>query len=283
MLPALARLRRLPYTLRLMLVVLAASAAALAVFARPPVVQDPGYFAHADRRMLLGLPNALNVLSNLPFAVVAWLGLRRSSALHGPQRAAARLVFLAVGAVTIGSATYHLAPGSFGLLLDRLPISLAFAALFAWILGDRLGERFTYPALAPLLLLSVLTLWIWYGTGALDGDLRPYGLVQAVPLVCVPFLIALFPGELDDRRLALALVLYLLAKVCEHFDARIYALGELVSGHTLKHLLAAAACLFLAPSRAFAGPGAGVARHPSRTLAALEHRTSASPRGLGRP
>ena len=246
---AIARLRRAPYALRLTLVMAAAAAAALAVFARPPVVQDPGYFAHADRRTLLGVPNALNVLSNLPFAAVAWFGLRRARALAGAQRAAARLLFVAVGAVTLGSAWYHVAPSSPGLLVDRLPISLAFAALFAWILGDRLGERCTALALAPLLALSVLTLWIWYGTGALDGDLRPYALVQAVPLVCTPFLILLFPGGIDDRRLALALSLYLLAKLCEHLDAEIYSLGELVSGHTLKHLLAAAACVFLAPER----------------------------------
>ena len=246
---ALVRLRAWPFGVRLTLVVLMASAVAAAVFTLPTVRQDPDYFGHADGRRLLGLPNALNVLSNLPFAAAAWLGLRRSRSLAGAQRTAARLAFAAVGAVTIGSSWYHLAPSSPGLLVDRLPISLAFSALFAWILGDRLGERWTRLTLLPLLALSALTLWIWYGSGALDGDLRPYGLVQAVPIVCLPFLIALFPGQLDDRRLALALVLYLLAKLCEHLDHAIYGLGELVSGHTLKHLLAAWACVFLAPRR----------------------------------
>ena len=254
----LARLRRAPYPTRLTVVGLVASAIALAVFVRPPVLQDAGYFAHADRRAFLGIPNALDVLSNLPFAAVAWLGLRRVRALGGPRRTAARIVFVAVGAVALGSSAYHLAPSPFGLLVDRLPIALAFAALFAWILGDRLGERWTALALAPLLALSALTLWIWYGSGALDGDLRPYALVQAVPLACVPFLIALFPGELDDRRLALAFALYLLAKVCEQLDARIFALGEIVSGHTLKHLLAAAACAFLAPAPGAFERGRGV-------------------------
>lgn len=220
---------------------------AWAVFARPPVLQNAAYFGHADQRAFLGLPNALNVLSNVPFAFAAWFGLRRIRALPAAQRGAARLTFLAVGAVTLGSAVYHLDPRPAGLLIDRLPISLAFAALFAWILGDRLGARWTARTLVPLLALSLLTLWIWYGSGKLDGDLRPYGLVQAIPLACVPFLLALFPGELDERRFAFALFLYLFAKVCEHLDAEIYALGELVSGHTLKHLLAAAACAFLAP------------------------------------
>jgi len=231
-----------------------AAAVALVVFARPPVLQSTRYFGHADQRAFLGVPNALNVLSNLPFAFAAWFGMRRARALADPQRSAARISFLAIGAVTFGSGYYHLAPDSAGLLVDRLPISLSFAALFAWILGDRLGARWTARTLVPLLALSLLTLWIWYGSGKLDGDLRPYGLVQAIPLGSVPFLLALFPGELDERRFALALLLYLLAKACEHFDAEIYALGELVSGHTLKHLLAAGACFFLAPRRSTPQP-----------------------------
>ena len=39
-----------------------------------------------------------------------------------------------------------------------------------------------------------------------------------------------------------AAALYVLAKVLEHFDGAIYSIGKLVSGHTLKHLAAAAAC-----------------------------------------
>lgn len=246
----LARLRRTPRALRLATLAAVGAAVAWAVFARPPVFQDGAYFAHADQRAFFGLPNALNVLSNAPFAFAAWFGLRRIRGLSAPQSGAARITFLAVGAVTLGSAVYHVDPRPAGLLIDRLPISLAFAALFAWILGDRLGARWTARTLVPLLALALLTLWIWYGSGKLDGDLRPYGLVQAIPLACVPFLLALFPGELDERRFALALLLYLLAKACEHLDGEIYALGELASGHTLKHLLAAAACVFLAPPRA---------------------------------
>ncbi len=245
----LARLRRPPHALRLGILAAVGALVAWVVFARPPVFQGEAYFGHADQRAFFGLPNALNVLSNVPFACAAWFGLRRIRTLTGPQRGAARITFLAVGAVSLGSAIYHLDPRPVGLLIDRLPISLSFAALFAWLLGDRLGARWTARTLVPLLALSLLTLWIWYGSGKLDGDLRPYGLVQAIPLACVPFLLALFPGELDERRFAFALLLYLLAKACEHLDAEIYAMGELLSGHTLKHLLAAAACVFLAPRR----------------------------------
>lgn len=259
----LIRLRGTPLVLRTLVLLAVVVAVVLAVATRPPVFQDHDYLDHADQRTLLGLPNALDVLSNLPFLLAGWLGFRRSAALRGPQRTAARVAFAAIALVALGSSYYHLEPGPARLLVDRLPISLAFAAIFAWVLGDRLGPRFTTVALVPLLLLSLFTLRIWYGSGALDGDLRPYGLVQALPLVALPLLIALFPGELDDRPLALALLLYGLAKLCELLDAPIFALGEVVSGHTLKHLLAAAACLALVPRKP--APGVRPSERPMST------------------
>jgi hypothetical protein len=39
-----------------------------------------------------------------------------------------------------------------------------------------------------------------------------------------------------------AAILYLLAKLLEYFDGQIYSIGYVLSGHTLKHLAAAAAC-----------------------------------------
>ncbi|HSE49381.1 MAG TPA: hypothetical protein VLA96_09265, partial [Terriglobales bacterium] len=41
----------------------------------PPIHQDPAFHQFADRRTLLGIPNGLDVLSNLPFVVVGLLGL----------------------------------------------------------------------------------------------------------------------------------------------------------------------------------------------------------------
>jgi hypothetical protein len=66
----------------------------------------------------------------------------------------------------------------------------------------------------------------------------------AVPLICLLFP----PHRLDCRYLVMMLGLYALAKVCEHFDAGIFALlGHAVSGHTLKHLFAAMAALMALP------------------------------------
>ena len=46
-----------------------------AVFRCPPIAQHPAYHRFADQRQWLGVPNGLNVLSNLPVAFVGLWGL----------------------------------------------------------------------------------------------------------------------------------------------------------------------------------------------------------------
>ncbi|HNG60439.1 MAG TPA: hypothetical protein PKZ52_11485, partial [Cellvibrionaceae bacterium] len=79
------------------------------------------------------------------------------------------------------------------------------------------------------------------------GDLQAYLLVQFLPMLIIPLILLLFPVN-HSRPSAywLLLVCYLLAKVCEHFDTVIYELGLGLSGHTLKHLIAAAGIFLLA-------------------------------------
>jgi hypothetical protein len=60
------------------LVILAAVAlgAIGGIFLLPRIPQDPAYHHFADTRILLSIPNCLNVISNLPFLFVGILGLR---------------------------------------------------------------------------------------------------------------------------------------------------------------------------------------------------------------
>jgi hypothetical protein len=244
---ALAALRHRPRALRLGLLAAAAAAVVVTVLGLRPIVQAADHYAFADARTVLGVPHGWNVLSNLPFALVGMLGLVRAEGLAPGSCLAARVVFVAIAAAALGSSVYHLAPSPDRLLLDRVPITLAFAGLFAWTLGDRLGPRLAPWTLGPLCALALAALLAWYRGGAGDGDLRPYVLVQALPLACIPLLLALFPGTLDGRRVALALLLYLAAKACELLDFELYAASGFVSGHALKHLLAAAACACFVP------------------------------------
>lgn len=232
------------------LLALAAAAAAVAVMALvPPIAQSPGYHDFADRRTLLGVPNALDVLSNASFAAVGLLGLavlrRHARAVDGHARPW-RVLFWGVVAVALGSGWYHLDPTNETLVWDRLPMAVSFMAMLAALASERLGADVGRRLLWPLVLAGAASVLWWYGTelrGA--GDLRPYLLVQIGALAAIPLLVGLVPAADGSGRDWLgALALYAGAKVLEVGDAPIFeAIG--VSGHTLKHVLAAAAIAWL--------------------------------------
>jgi hypothetical protein len=117
----------------------------LAIAAQPPIPQDPAYHRFADARTLLGVPDFWNVASNLPFLLVGLAGLawlaRHAAAIEPVLRRAWGLLFAGVSLVGLGSAWYHLQPGNAALVWDRLPMTLAFMALFAIVLGEHIDLR----------------------------------------------------------------------------------------------------------------------------------------------
>ncbi len=223
----------------------------------PPIPQDPSYHLFADTRSCLGIPNFGDLASNLGFAVVGLLGLWR---LLGPsartifpdrKEATAYLVFfVAVGLVSLGSAYYHAAPDNARLFWDRLPMTVAFMALFYAILADRVPGVTERPWLLPLLVaLGAFSLLYWDWTEAKgQGDLRFYGLVQFYPMIALPVICWLYPKaqRSGGGYLFWVIAWYALAKVLETFDAAIFdLLGRSISGHSLKHLAAAVACFIV--------------------------------------
>jgi hypothetical protein len=212
-----------------------ASAAVLAAI--PPIMQDESYHAFADARTLLGIPNFWNVVSNLPFVAVGAAGLTLAR-----RDAAATALFVGILLTGFGSSYYHAAPDDGTLFWDRLPMTIAFMALLAGALGERFGEAAGRGALWPLLALGAASLLWWRWT----GDLRPYVWVQFYPVLVLPILYWWFPATTGTVILITAAALYGLSKAFEYFDHAIYAAsGAIVSGHTLKHLAAAAACYAL--------------------------------------
>jgi len=67
--------------------------------------------------------------------------------------------------------------------------------------------------------------------------------VQFFPCLTLPAIFLLFPPRFTGTIYwILAAALYALAKLFEFYDRTIYSAGGILSGHTLKHLVAAAAC-----------------------------------------
>ena len=206
----------------------------------PPIAQNSAYHAFCDARAFLLIPNALNVFSNLPFfaigvAGVLWLSRRPASLDRGLVPSYA-VFFSGLAATAIGSAYYHWAPTDETLFWDRLPIAVAFMGLFAGILAERVT-----PAATRLLLPLVI-----YGGGSvvywrLTGDLRLYAIAKFLPLALIPLILWLYPARWSrGSHIMIALGCYLVAKLFEDRDLVVYeTLGKLVSGHTIKHFIAA--------------------------------------------
>jgi len=213
-----------------------------------PMHQDPNYHVFADSDTFLGVANGLNVLSNAPFLLIGLLGVmlvvRRRDLFLDPAEAYPYFVFfVGIGLTAFGSGYYHHHPTDARLVWDRLPIAMAFMALFAAVIGERVGVRAGLALLGPLMALGLASVYYWTRT----DDLRPYYLVQGYPLAAIPLMLILFPPRYTrGRDLVIAVAWYAAAKGCEWYDREVYRLlGEVVSGHTIKHLLSAAGAFWV--------------------------------------
>jgi hypothetical protein len=228
-------------------------AAVVLLLLHGPLVQPPHYNDFADQSVLFGIPHAGDVLSNLGFAIVAiwgWIRLRpqrdhRALRQGWPGYA---LFLLALLLTAAGSAYYHLAPDNQRLVWDRLPIALTCAGLLAAVRAETRGDTNAARDAAILGILAVLSVGWWQYTDGPQqpGDLRPYLLLQLLLLLVVPLWQACYAAPRRDRAWFFAAVLlYVFAKLAELADHELLARSGWISGHTLKHLLAAAAAAVL--------------------------------------
>jgi len=214
--------------------------------------QAASYHQFADLRGFPGAPNLINVFSNAGFLLVglfALFTLVRQHALLFASSADARPYLIFFGAVTLiafGSGYYHWQPSNESLFWDRLPMSLAYMAFSAAVVADRINARAGNGwLLAILLVVGLASLVYWYWSEANGhGDLRFYVLVQFYPVLALPVIALTFPDYryVPGRYLAWIIAWFLVSKLLEHFDHEIFALsGQLISGHSLKHLASAVA------------------------------------------
>jgi hypothetical protein len=258
----------------------ACAALLLAAVFGPSIAQPADHHHFADTRAWLGVPYALDVLSNLPFAlwgVAGLLGLRRSwrAPAHGvlsTQRPLAAVFFAGLVLTAAASGLYHWQPDDGGLALDRLGMVVAFAGLLGLAAAERVSGRAGYLLAVGVLVLGPASVAVWFTS----GNVLPWVVLQVggMGLILALAWRQALPSALGIR-LSAVIALYALAKACELGDHAIFAFTDgAVSGHSLKHLLAS-----FAAWPVLAAVGAAARRQPNGTPAkaqsAPEHQAAA--------
>ena len=222
-----------------------AIAAALLIPAMP---QPVAYHDFADHRDVFGIHNFLDVASNGAFLIVGVFGVvvacgRSARFEFTVERWPYVVFFVGVTLTAAGSAYYHLAPDNETLFWDRLPMTIAFMALVCSQIVDRISIRAGLALLIPMLMLGAASVIYWRVTERAGvGNVIPYGILQGYTTLILLLIAALTPSRYTrGDYLYWVFGLYALSKVLETSDAKVFEWGHLVSGHTLKHLAAAAA------------------------------------------
>jgi hypothetical protein len=243
-----------PRRMRLALVLLYVCVAVIVLCLASPVSLGPAYHSFADHRKLIGITNSCNVLSNIPFMIVGlwgvvWLRSRASLASFVLQRERIPYFtfFSGVFFTGIGSFWYHLGPTNSRLPWDLLPMTCSFLSMTAAVVMERISLRAGLWLLPPLLLFGAASVVFWFSTEMSGhGDYRFYLFVQFVPPLLLALIVVLFPPRYTRTDLlVVAFLLFALAKVFEQYDQGVFAVGGIVSGHSLKHVTAAISCYWI--------------------------------------
>lgn len=227
-------------------------AAVVLILFVPPMAQDELYHDFADQRTVLGLSHFWNTVTNLPFVMVGFAGLRLClwrMPVGGLNelRTVYATFFAGVTLIAFGSAYYHLGPSTATLLWDRLPMSITFMALLAVVIGESISPASGRKLLFPLLVAGLASVIYWALSEARGpGDLRVYALVQFLPIVLIPLILLMFGSPLTGAGYLWAILLtYAVAKAAEHFDGALLETTGVLSGHSIKHLLSGLAAFWM--------------------------------------
>lgn len=169
----------------------------IGVMMLPAIPQDPGYHAFGAPLSVSGIPNFWNVVSNIPFAIVGLTGLAalfyRRRVIGAPWRIADLMYAgFSVGVLltAFGSSYYHWRPVNQTLVWDRLPMTISFMSLLCLVVYHFESRRLAAYLFAPLLAVGFWSVAYWASSEAAGaGDLRPYALVQFLPLLVLPLII----------------------------------------------------------------------------------------------
>ena len=220
--------------------------ALLAVAIFGPSVAQPGHLhGFADQRSWWGISCAMDVLSNLPFALWGVLGLAclawKKRDISVEQRGLAALFFVGLLVTAAASSWYHWQADDAGLAIDRLGMVVAFAGLLGLAAADRISQRAGVALGLAVLVLGPISVEVW----SVTGNVLAWAALQFGGMGLVLWLACMKPvrGALTVRW-GLVIMIYLVAKLFEQADEAVYVLSsQLVSGHSIKHVVASCAAL----------------------------------------
>lgn len=222
-------------------IILASALGLLFILSLDPIAQNIEYHNFIDQRTYAGVSNFWNVISNLPFLLVGGMGIysiyySQNIKFITEIKIAYTLFYLGVSIIAIGSTYYHLTPSNESLAWDRIPMTIAFMSLFSIIIAEFISPYIGRIILWPLILFGVYSIYYWHNI----GDLRLYILVQFLPIIVIPLMLLFFKATFTKTSgYWLLLLAYVVAKVLEHYDSQIYNMFVIVSGHSIKHVIAA--------------------------------------------
>ena len=221
-----------------------------AVWSMGPIAQSEEYHNFADQAKWGPIPNGLNVLTNLAFLASSYMGIHalwtnQAVFRKKSERAAYWVMFVSLFFVAWGSAYYHWYPTTTTLFWDRLPMTITFMSIVSVLFCEKIDDKLGQLMLIPLCLIGVASVTWWSFTEAhpdYAGDLRFYILVQVAPVVLSPIVVYLYPSKYSHAEfMYICAVLYIASKLVEFFDHGVWHLSfRVLSGHSLKHILAAA-------------------------------------------
>lgn len=224
-------------------IILAAFAilAVSALFLLPPIEQNKNYHKFCDADTLFNIPNFWNVISNLPFLIIGLTGMYTTRRLS-ENKIQYMLFFLGISLVSLGSGYYHLNPNNDTLVWDRLPMTISFMSLFSIIISEFIDLKTGLKFLAPAILIGLLSVVYW----VVYNDLKVYMLVQFYPVIAILVILIFFKSKYNlTYGYWILLLAYIVAKFFEHFDCQTQSVLNVLSGHTLKHLVISAGMIGL--------------------------------------
>lgn len=223
------------------------------------ILQDKGllitphdYHHFVDNRTALGIHNLMDVISNAPFLVIGTLMLRSSyfeSQLKYKKENydSLSLIIISLGTLLVGmgSAYYHWNPTDNTLVWDRIPMAIVFSGVITYVIQklDLLPKQINIKKFElSYLLLSLSSVLIWYvGTLLNHNWLALYVFIQFGGMILLCYLAGSsysIENKILLNTILKVMLIYVLAKLTEHYDGLIYHLdNEWISGHTIKHLL----------------------------------------------